>query len=254
MIAFYKKLKLLRKDKNITQEQLAGYLGVSSQAVSRWECGTACPDISLLPQLADFFEITVDELLGVDEQEKHREIDAIVSETSDQIDHNITEEPIRILRKGLNRYPNNDRLLCTLMYALYAASEDEIFCKEHDAEIVSIADRIFTYSQNSKCRDEARRLLFRHYCDTNRKPEAKSIAEDMPNIETCFERNIYWMLEGEQRLAHLKERIVDDLRYLTWDIWAYSIHANISPEEKQKLEILYKQIECLVKENFPDRE
>jgi len=109
-------------------------------------------------------------------------------------------------------------------------------------------------SQNSKCRDEARRLLFRHYCDTNRKPEAKSIAEDMPNIETCFERNIYWMLEGEQRLAHLKERIIDDLRYLTWDIWAYSIHANISPDDKQQLEILYKQIECLVKEYFPDKE
>ncbi|MBQ3491453.1 MAG: helix-turn-helix transcriptional regulator, partial [Oscillospiraceae bacterium] len=57
-------IKRLRSAKNITQEQLAGYLGVSSQAVSRWECGTACPDISLLPQLADFFEITVDELLG----------------------------------------------------------------------------------------------------------------------------------------------------------------------------------------------
>ncbi|MBR4961737.1 MAG: helix-turn-helix transcriptional regulator, partial [Clostridia bacterium] len=118
MIEFYNKLKAHRKSKNITQEQLAGYLGVSPQAVSRWECGTACPDISMLPQLADFFEITVDEMLGVDEQEKHREIDAIVSETSALIDHNITENPIRVLREGLNRYPNNDRLLCTLMYAL----------------------------------------------------------------------------------------------------------------------------------------
>ena len=137
---------------------------------------------------------------------------------------------------------------------MYAASEDEIFCKEHDAEIVSIADRIFTYSQNSKCRDEARRLLFRHYCDTNRKPEAKIIAEDMPSIETCYERNIYWMLEGEACPAHLHERILDDLRYLTWDIWAYSVHANMLPDDKQKLETLYKQIECLVKENFPDKE
>ena len=122
MITFYEKLKMLRKSKNITQEQLAGYLDVSPQAVSRWECGTACPDISMLPQIAAFFDITVDELLGVDEQEKQREIDAIVSETSAQIDRNITEQPIRVLREGLSRYPNNDRLLCTLMYALYAAS------------------------------------------------------------------------------------------------------------------------------------
>ena len=74
----------------------------------------------------------------------------------------------------------------------------------------------------------------------------------MPNIETCFERNIYWMLEGEERLTHLHERIADDLRYLTWDIGAYSTHANMTPDDKQKLEMFYKQIECMVKEKFPD--
>ena len=250
MITFYEKLKMLRKSKNITQEQLAGYLDVSPQAVSRWECGMACPDISMLPQIAAFFDITVDELLGVDEQEKQREIDAIVSETSAQIDRNITEQPIRVLREGLSRYPNNDRLLCTLMYALYAASEDEDFCKAHDAEIISIADRIFTYSQNSKCRDEARRLLFRHYCDTDRIPEARIIAEELPEIETSYERNIYWMLDGEERLSCLTDRIADDLRALTWDIWAYSVHADLSTEEKARLEMLYQKIECMVKEKF----
>ncbi len=250
MIAFYKKLKLLRKSKNITQEQLAGYLDVSPQAVSRWECGTACPDISMLPQIADFFEITVDELLGVDEQEKRREIDTVVDQASSMIDRNITETPIRMLREALTRYPNNDRLLCTLMYALYAASEDADFCKAHDAEIISIADRIFTYSHNHTCRDEARRLLFRHYCDTDRKSEARVIAQDMPDIETCRERNLYWMLDGEERNTDLLHRIEDDLRYLTWDIWAYSVHAAAEPDEKSKLEMLYQQIDCMVKKQF----
>lgn len=250
MIDFAKKLKTLRRIHNITQEQLAGYLCVSSQAVSRWECGTACPDISLLPQISEFFEITVDELLGVDEQEKRREIDEIIAETSAQIDRNLTEKPICMLRDALMRYPNNDRLLCTLMYGLFAASEDEAFCKAHDAEIISIADRIFTYSQNRACRDEARRLLFRHYCDTDRKAEARTVLEDMPLIEVSRERNMYWMLEGEERLDHLKERIGDDMRYLIWDIWAYSEHADISIEEKQALEALYRQIEGMVNQKF----
>lgn len=52
-----------RKSKGITQDQLAEYMGVSSQAVSKWENDLSCPDITLLPRLADYFGITIDELL-----------------------------------------------------------------------------------------------------------------------------------------------------------------------------------------------
>jgi len=52
-----------RKKKGITQDQLSEHIGVSSQAVSKWENDLSCPDITLLPQLADYFNITIDELL-----------------------------------------------------------------------------------------------------------------------------------------------------------------------------------------------
>jgi len=52
-----------RKAKGVTQDQLAEYMGVSSQAVSKWENDLSCPDIALLPRLADYFGITVDKLL-----------------------------------------------------------------------------------------------------------------------------------------------------------------------------------------------
>lgn len=55
-----------RKTKGITQDQLAEYMGVSSQAVSKWENDLSCPDIALLPRLADYFGITVDKLLRGD--------------------------------------------------------------------------------------------------------------------------------------------------------------------------------------------
>ena len=76
------------------------------------------------------------------------------------------------------------------------------------------------------------------------------VLEDMPLIEVSREQNMYWMLEGDERLTHLKERIGDDLRYLIWDIWAYSVHADISFEEKQELEKLYQQIEIMVNQKF----
>ncbi len=57
------RIQMIRKAKGMTQEELAGKVGVSSQAVSKWENDTSCPDISLLPQLCSILGITTDELL-----------------------------------------------------------------------------------------------------------------------------------------------------------------------------------------------
>ncbi len=54
----------LRKEHGLTQEQLATALGISYQAVSKWETGNSCPDISTLPLLADLFCVSIDELFG----------------------------------------------------------------------------------------------------------------------------------------------------------------------------------------------
>lgn len=64
MMTVGNKIKLLRTNKQITQEQLAEVLNISGQAVSKWENGSSFPDISMLPILADYFGITIDELLG----------------------------------------------------------------------------------------------------------------------------------------------------------------------------------------------
>ena len=54
----------LRREKGITQEELAVALGVSNQAVSKWEAGKCCPDIEMLPELAGYFRVSIDELMG----------------------------------------------------------------------------------------------------------------------------------------------------------------------------------------------
>lgn len=57
-----------RKELNVTQEQIATYIGVSRAAVSKWEKGQSYPDITALPKLATYFNMTIDTLLGYEPQ------------------------------------------------------------------------------------------------------------------------------------------------------------------------------------------
>ncbi len=74
MIRFSEILKSLRKDKQLTQEQLAEVLNVSPQAISRWENASSYPDITMLPIISSFFETTVDDLLGIKKTVKKQKI------------------------------------------------------------------------------------------------------------------------------------------------------------------------------------
>ncbi|MBE6617856.1 MAG: helix-turn-helix transcriptional regulator [Ruminococcaceae bacterium] len=62
-------IKRMRKGRGITQRELAEKLGITAQAVSKWERGDACPDIFLLPALAAVFGVTTDEILGYNREE-----------------------------------------------------------------------------------------------------------------------------------------------------------------------------------------
>ena len=64
-----KRIAALRKEKELKQDNLAEALGVSPQAVSKWENDQTCPDISLLPKLAELLEVSVDELLSGKKEE-----------------------------------------------------------------------------------------------------------------------------------------------------------------------------------------
>ncbi|MBO4562660.1 MAG: helix-turn-helix domain-containing protein [Clostridia bacterium] len=72
------KLRSLRLAKGVTQEQLAAELGVTSQAISKWERGTTMPDISLLPELSVFFGVSIDELFGLTEEKEYERIQNMI--------------------------------------------------------------------------------------------------------------------------------------------------------------------------------
>ena len=69
-------LKELRKERGLTQEQLAETLGVSNRSVSRWETGTNMPDFDLLMQIARYYDVTVEEILDGERREKTADLES----------------------------------------------------------------------------------------------------------------------------------------------------------------------------------
>lgn len=118
-------VKALRKRDNRTQEQLASALGITFQAVSRWESGVSYPDMELIPAIANYFGITIDALFGYD-CARDRLIDNIIARVdaysykSDGGDGWV-DDCIAILRKGLAQFPQNERLTIKLADVLIEA-------------------------------------------------------------------------------------------------------------------------------------
>ena len=78
-----KRISQYRKSKGLTQDKLAEQLGVTAQAVSKWENDQSCPDITMLPKLAEIFDITTDELLGRSTGQKVHQAE-VVDETQEE--------------------------------------------------------------------------------------------------------------------------------------------------------------------------
>lgn len=83
-MTFGERLNQMRKNSNLTQDEVASHLGISPQAVSKWENDLSCPDIMLLPEIAKLYGVTVDELLS---DNKIRKTDIL--ENTDDAEKNV---------------------------------------------------------------------------------------------------------------------------------------------------------------------
>lgn len=121
-------IKKLRKDKGMTQEDLAQYVGVSTPAISKWESGTTYPDITTLPILANLFEVTIDNLLNYKPELEDSKIINIVRECETFIINSDIEGYIDIHKKYIRKYPSNYKLhygLVGLHTVAYVKTTDE---------------------------------------------------------------------------------------------------------------------------------
>ena len=138
MINLADKLKELRKSKNVSQEKLAEYLGVSYQAVSKWENGVTSPDILLLPDIARYYGITVDELLQVEQIDADKYFEEVCSNAEKLFRDGKRAEIIPLWREAYKKLPNDIRVKEMLMSTYF--DTDKV---KYQNEIIELGTEIY---------------------------------------------------------------------------------------------------------------
>ncbi len=150
-------IKKLRREQNLTQETLAEFLGVTFQSVSNWERGESYPDITMLPEIAGFFKVSVDELLGANKSKDEEEIKRLLKEHDNFTDNKLILKSIMNLKE---KYPTDFRVQLRWMgYLIFFDDWDKL--EENTREIMSIYQNI----QNNCTKDSIRICAKRYYID-----------------------------------------------------------------------------------------
>lgn len=113
-------IRKYRREKNMTQEEMAGLLGVTAPAVNKWENGNSMPDILLLAPIARLLDITPDILLSFREELSLEEINCIIQEADAKLQNSPWEEVFLWGKKVLEEYPNCEELILNLAMVLEA--------------------------------------------------------------------------------------------------------------------------------------
>lgn len=145
-------IKRLRTAKNITQEQLSVAMNVTCAAVSKWERGETYPDITLLQPLAYYFGVTLDELMGYNQEKIQAEIDEVIELYRK---HRNDDEGREIIVKAYHDYPNDYGIMYRYMWNIGGdmADNDPEVLIAHKDEFLTICDKIL-----DGCTEEGLRL------------------------------------------------------------------------------------------------
>lgn len=172
-------LKKYRILKELTQEDVAEFLGITPQSVSKWERGESYPDITLLPALANIFETSVDLLLGMD------------TIRAEETRYNIHKKAVEYQRNGnldmaektyrdaLLIYPNKPGMILGLASTLALKGDTE--------EAIELIERGLPISINEKQKSTMRATLCFLYLKAGREDKACKLASQLPHMRESRE-------------------------------------------------------------------
>lgn len=224
-------LKRLRMKQNITQDALAEKLGVSSQAVSKWERGDGYPDITTIPLIANYFCVTIDELFGYHGEREKQIKEHVCRIRAMNIENNgkdvCIDECLKLARAAAAEYPGNSEVLLCLADVLYNTGyvrkgEHHLTDKEgfdvYDValhrtyaewqEAIKLYEGLVVTMAEGDLRFQAIRKLISLYANTGENEKAIKAAENYSCLEDCRELVYANASDGKKRAEYLGDVIL----------------------------------------------
>lgn len=240
-----KKIRTLRKSRNLSQEILAQYLGVSFQAVSKWENGTAMPDVALIPAIASFFDISTDELFDYNTLETERQVQQACWDIAEFRE----AEPQRaeqMLHDLLKRYPGNDIILCNLLYVLQRLGRH--------VELIDLCKTVIQTTKDAGSRYDAARIMAETYQDMGEYALCKEAIDMIPEFFFSHREEKALLLEGEDMFRpawEQKEQSLDAFILMTMRIADYYVLNGEASKARQQLQQATRVIRLLQDDEVP---
>ena len=229
------RIKGLRLRNKRTQEELAAALGITAQAVSRWEKALCYPDMELIPSIAKYFGISIDELFGYD-NEMPRKIDALVKKINEMNRQNNGEDVcldqcIALARESLIEFPENEKLMLALASVLYNAGyvrygEHHLVGEDgyslYDIELhktyaewqeaVKIYEKLLVTMTDEQMRQKAMTELAQLYANLGKHEKAMQLAGSAPELYASKTFLRIRAFDGKEAVAATEEALVEVLR------------------------------------------
>lgn len=244
-------IKNLRRQKEMTQEQLAEYLDVTVSAISQWESGRTMPDISLLPPIANLFGVSADTLLGIDVLQVNTRVEKYKDELAALYKEHRYTEMLTAARNMNKEIPNNPSIMDQLAFAL--SSGENASLMENIDEAIQIYKLILEKSVDNILRFRASSALCRLYAEKKHdKEQALFYARQLPkgHIQTSsYLINRFDLLEDGEKEQGLKFQIENYTDALTDAIYSLADpnykNKKCSFSVLERIEILQKELELL---------
>ena len=230
------KIKALRKEKGISQEKLAQYMGVSFQAISKWENGNTSPDISLLPDLARFFGVTVDELLSVEKLDEEKLFEEYRQKAYELFRNNKRAEDLEVWLEAYKKMPNNIQVKEMLMSAY--SDTDKIRYKN---EIIELGTEIYNSDAGSYYKGQAIREIAKAYAENGNMELAEKWCYRSYQLMHSSDVLAIEISKGDELLRNVSFYTHWALRQLPYIAFRLHDDEEVSLSKKQKQDI-YKTI------------
>lgn len=203
------KIKQLRIKNEMTQEDLAEFLGVSSKAVSRWENSITYPDITLLPILATIFKVTVDELLDVEKIKEEDYVKELDEQAFEYQKNNLIDNEVKMWSDAYKKLPHNEDIKIRYIDAMdtYDIIHNSNKYKE---EIIKLSEALILKTNNVNIKDYIVQVLVNLYSMEDNADMADKYARLMPrSITTNYNVLRTKYLKDEKLLFSIQENIED---------------------------------------------